>query len=348
MNGDNGLGEVTQKNRLVIADSLADQINACRHANGRDWWILTPRNNSNRFYLTLFDSSGVNTPREITTGPEWNAIYYGGQGLFSPDGSSFARANPYNGTDIYTFDRCSGTLGHALRLPFPTDTVIACGLAFSPNSRFLYCSVLQNVWQFDLHAADPMASMTKVAEYDGFVSLFTTRFYEMLLGPDQKIYIGCPNGVNVFHVIHQPDEKGEDCLVEQHAFYIPSYHLGRMPNMPNYRLFDAPGTVCDSLGINGYTSAWNPPANGLLPEISVFPNPVSPGLPLHFVDNRSDHPKSVFLYDLSGRLVLRTDWPAGNAYLKIAAPHDHGVLLYQVIGYEGRVLKSGQILCSGN
>ncbi len=344
IDGDGGLGEVVLKNQLVIVDSLADQISACRHANGRDWWVVTPRTNSNRFYLTLYDSVGLQTPSEISTGPAWNTLYYNGQFLFSPDGTLFARANPFNGTDIYTFDRCSGTLNHALHLPFPSDTVIACGLAFSPDSRFLYYSLLWNVWQIDLHAADPMASLTKVAEYDGFVSLFATRFYEMLLSPEGKIYIGCTNGVNVFHVIHKPDEKGEDCMLEQHGFYIPSYYLGRMPNMPNYRLFDAEGTVCDSLDINGYTAAWSPPVNGLLPLVSVFPNPAASGETLHFVDNRGNKPAVVYLYDLSGRLLQRAEWPQGMDYLQLPAPESSGMILYRVVGQRGELLRAGKLV----
>lgn len=345
MSGDGGLGAVTLKNQAVIVDSLADQINACRHANGRDWWILTPRNNSKRFYLTLYDSSGVQTPREIETGPAWDDRYYNGQVLFSPDGTMFARANPYNGTDIYAFDRCTGALEHALHLPFPADTVVACGLAFSPDSRFLYYSLLANIWQIDLHAADPMASLTKVAEYDGFVSLFPTRFYEMLLGPDGKIYIGCTNGVNVFHVIHQPNELGAACMLEQHGFYIPSYYLGRMPNMPNYRLFDAEGTECDSLGIDGYTAAWVPPVNYGLPAVSVFPNPVTPGEPLRFVLNRTyASVAAVYFYDLSGRLLERVGWPEGATAFQWPAPAGSGMVFYKIASAEGRVLQTGKVV----
>ncbi|MBL0103911.1 MAG: hypothetical protein IPP51_09230 [Bacteroidetes bacterium] len=44
MNFNNGLGAVVQKNNVLLNDSLVSgRITACKHANGRDWWIFAPR-----------------------------------------------------------------------------------------------------------------------------------------------------------------------------------------------------------------------------------------------------------------------------------------------------------------
>ena len=40
-------------------------------------------------------------------------------------------------------------------------------------------------------------------------------FFQAMPGLDGKIYLTAPNGVNILHVIHQPDEKGQACEVEQ-------------------------------------------------------------------------------------------------------------------------------------
>ena len=37
---DAGLGAVIQKNQLAFTDTLNWGITACKHANGRDWWIV--------------------------------------------------------------------------------------------------------------------------------------------------------------------------------------------------------------------------------------------------------------------------------------------------------------------
>ncbi len=41
MNGDNGLGKVVEKNKVIFNDTMSDAgMTACRHANGRDWWLV--------------------------------------------------------------------------------------------------------------------------------------------------------------------------------------------------------------------------------------------------------------------------------------------------------------------
>jgi hypothetical protein len=43
MNLDNGKGDVISKNNILISDTLASgNITACKHANGRDWWVIEP------------------------------------------------------------------------------------------------------------------------------------------------------------------------------------------------------------------------------------------------------------------------------------------------------------------
>jgi hypothetical protein len=43
---DSGLGGVIQKNTSIFQDSISWGITACRHANGRDWWVVALKDNS--------------------------------------------------------------------------------------------------------------------------------------------------------------------------------------------------------------------------------------------------------------------------------------------------------------
>jgi len=55
MNDDNGKGSVTAKNIAVMSDTLAlGEMVATKHANGKDWWLITSRKNSNTFYIFKF------------------------------------------------------------------------------------------------------------------------------------------------------------------------------------------------------------------------------------------------------------------------------------------------------
>ncbi len=45
---------VLEKNILLMVDSLSvGELNAVKHSNGKDWWIILPRRNSNQFYVFL-------------------------------------------------------------------------------------------------------------------------------------------------------------------------------------------------------------------------------------------------------------------------------------------------------
>lgn len=68
-------------------------MTAVRHANGKDWWIITSKFDSNKYYRFLIDSSGIqlagfqHVGKLIETGL--------GQSVFSPDGNWYARYNAY-------------------------------------------------------------------------------------------------------------------------------------------------------------------------------------------------------------------------------------------------------------
>jgi len=53
-------GKVTSKKISLITDTLSyGQITATKHANGRDWWILVSRWNSNKYYTLLLSPNGI-------------------------------------------------------------------------------------------------------------------------------------------------------------------------------------------------------------------------------------------------------------------------------------------------
>ena len=56
----NGLGDVVSKNSIVLQDILFwGELNATRHANDRDWWLLCHRVNSNKYYKVLITPYGI-------------------------------------------------------------------------------------------------------------------------------------------------------------------------------------------------------------------------------------------------------------------------------------------------
>lgn len=77
-----GLGEVVQKNKLVLLD-VSEKITATFHDNNQDFWLLTHTWNTNTFYAYKIDSSGVSN-FAITTdrGSKYTGPVTTGKGSF--------------------------------------------------------------------------------------------------------------------------------------------------------------------------------------------------------------------------------------------------------------------------
>lgn len=249
INGNGGLGNVLLKNQFLISDSLnAGKITACRHANGVDWWMVCHRFNSNMYYKFLVTPSGISSPitQQIgTVRTTWDI----GQVAFSPDGSKFAYFNAYYTMpailDVYDFDRCSGQFSNDTAITIPESHGLGGGLAFSSNSKYLYVSNIDSIYQFDVTSINIAASKIIVAAWDSFYSPnppFATLFDLTQLAPDGKIYIGTGNSTFRMHVINNPDSMGLACDVQQHNIIIPAFYVGGVPNHPNYFL------SCDTTG----------------------------------------------------------------------------------------------------
>ncbi len=300
---DGGLGGVVEKNVILISDQLnIGRITAVRHANGRDWWILCHKANTSIFYRLIATPNGVSVDGTQSIG----IVRPGdaGQSCFSPDGGKYAYYWGEEELDVFNFDRCSGMFSDAVHIVVP-DPNAGPGVAFSPNSRFLYVSSVEDVYQYDMQAPDIEATMVHIATWDGFYSPgppFATLFDVAQLAPDGKIYIATGNGTDKLHVINEPDQLGLACDIQQHAITLPTYNFNSLPNHPNYHLGPVDGSVCDSLGINvvvaeeavhGSVAAYPNPSTGSF-TLSYAPQPVAGDLEVR---------------DLSGRLVLKERLP---------------------------------------
>lgn len=280
MDGDGGLGVVKEKNIRILDERLFSGVTACKHANGRDWWLLTTKKLSNQVYTFLISNTGVSIPSVQSIGFIHTRRGEGsGQYVFSPDGKYFVKYDKSEGLQLFNFDRVTGLLSNHREL-FVADTLETGGVAFSPNSRFLYLTHTLKAYQYDIEAKDINASKVVVAEYDGFTSPFPTIFYQPQLAPDCKIYVNTQSSAQIMHVIHNPNEKGLACNFEQHGIALPTDNSFTNVNFPHYRL----GTeypVCDTSRITS-TSLSLP-----LPRIQVAPNPASDYFTISWLGNWS-------------------------------------------------------------
>ena len=300
------LGAVTAKNQLGGRDTFVDMLTAVRHANGRDWWIVLPKLNAPTYYVFLLSPQGISAPIvQRNLGQPVTVYSWGIQATFSPNGKKYANLSWPPGLQVFDFDRCTGLLSNPVVVPFPSEVSFAAGVAFSPSSRYLYTSATDHLYQFDVTAQRLANSSATVGVFDGFVEVgVPVNFYQLMLAPDHKIYMSTSNGSRYLHVIRQPDKKGLDCAFVQRDVHLLGYHAFSTPNFPHFRLFDVPGSPCDTLGIDGL----QPPEDTLVIKppllcasgIRIHPNPATTMATLELPDCQGG---TLTVYDVAGRLV---------------------------------------------
>ena len=299
---DSGNGDFTNfKNEILVDDTIVNgRIAACKHANGRDWWILSHEAWSNQFYKFLLTPDTIVMYGSQNIGaviiPEIDVL---GSAIFNNSGNRFAYLTDTVLT-LFDFDRCTGMLSNSLNINI-TDTLnlrmLNC--AFSESGRYLYACNNFHIFQFDMQAIDIPGSKTIVATYDGFTTpqFFRSIFYLMKLAPDHKIYVSTYEGSSYFHVINSPDSAGLACNVTQHSFVLPSYNAFSMPNTPNYTLGALDGSVCDSLR----NSIPIPESAGNF--FSIYPNPANDVINIQLNGNINFSQANLIIYNSLGKIV---------------------------------------------
>jgi len=315
MNLNGGLGAVTGvKNQILLSDSMnPGKISACRHANGRDWWIMCHRLNSDIFYSFLLSPNGIDGPYFQNMGIIRG--YDGGQAVFSHDGSRYAYYHVFDGLEVFDFDRCAGLLSNPQLVNVPLNGGFNVGMAISGNSKVLYVPNVYDVLQYDLTSSNISSTAQIVAVYDSFTSYIgsapplQTLFGLAALAPDGKIYISTGNSTVHLHVINQPDSVGLSCDLVQHGLQLPTYAFNTFPNHPNYFLGKIPGSPCDTIPLNTSIDEF--------PEriLKVSPNPTSDEFTIWF--SVQDKPGIVEIFDVNGTMVRKDYIVEWSQYKKL-------------------------------
>ena len=225
-------------------------MTACKHANGRDYWIVIGGSNNNEFYKFLLTPDTIIGPFIQYIGavlPTPQDVTYS---KFSQDGSKYVTSCFVGPVLVMDFDRCSGEFSNPITL-FNNDatdsnnSISGCvAEEFSPNGRFVYVSGVVNLNQYDLWA-DTIQDSTRIwTDSD-------TDFYQMdmlQVAPNGKIYGSTWNGgLYALHVINSPDSLGANCSFVYGGQPTLSSNSTTLPNMINYNLGPLVGSACDTL-----------------------------------------------------------------------------------------------------
>jgi hypothetical protein len=301
MNANGGFGIVIEKKKSLLQNTpmKKSQMTACRHANGKDWWLMKMAGDTNKIFTFLVKQDTIiRYPDQYIPFTFLGANEILGQMKFSKDGTKWATTCAWvddvtyaASGDIYVanFDRCTGLLSSFQRHiapPYMSDTSNA-GLEFSPNGQFLYVSKYAGIQQLEISAG----TWYNVTGPDTNVFCgYTT----LELAPDNKIYIGRFHGTcKQLSVINNPDVKINcnfcpNCLRSKSNWG----YFSTPPNMPNYELgaLTQPCWPLMNEEVAGNNTSWE-----------VYPNPAQGVVYIKHKDGKTKR-----LYNTLGQLLGET------------------------------------------
>jgi hypothetical protein len=252
MNTNNGHSKAIIRKQLLLNDTLDNgKITAVKHANGRDWWLWAIKDRTNTYFRFLIDPNGIHNMGTTTAGiPKYAGL---GFAAFSPDGTKYVRLDDVNVLQpgqllFYDFDRCLGELTY-IGVDSTYNPKFAGGLAFSHDSRYLWLTKVDGLYQYDLH--DPNFLETEV-----FVTPYPTPLSNSLhfaqLGPDGRIYLNLGRSMLNVPYINNPHLAGAAADFRYDDLILDTYSDYCTPNMPWFRLGPVDGSVCDTLGLDNH------------------------------------------------------------------------------------------------
>jgi len=214
---DGGKGAVTVKNQF-LRDHRANQLTAVRHANGRDFWVLTVQGGTSNFLALSVTAGGISNNAVVTPLPFVMAI--DSKMRASPDNRKVAMnvsSGQRNANVLLWFDNATGQVTRTYEFPRLSGGTFD----FSPDSRKVYWRVFEGLFQYQLDAPDINAT--------GYLIPGTEKSSgDVRLGPDRRIYTG--QYAASLDVILNPNAVGEALQYQRNAQPVGNPVNGLLPN----------------------------------------------------------------------------------------------------------------------
>ena len=311
--GFNGIGQVVEKNRVLLDVSLNVQVfiqktyepfSVVRHGNGRDWWIIVPEYRRNKYHVLLVSPNFYIEEKSVQEiGPEMKCRRIGSS-TFSKDGSKYARQQNC-GVTVMDFNRCTGKFSNPLWLSLPGSTFPGGSVAISPDNSTIITNSYLNIYKANLSDAIPAFD---TLNFQPPLTGITLNYFQE--GPDGNLYFSSPQRETVMPVLRDPFSISPEYDVQSVLLPVPS--VRSLPHFPNYRLYDFADSPCDTLGINTPVSA--PELIKDTPAFMVYPNPASDKLNIRITNSNWSGNKEYFIRitNLLGKETLLQPFYADN------------------------------------
>jgi hypothetical protein len=300
VNADSSIS-VIEKNTVIINDTVDfTAIDGCKHANGRDWWVIIKEFNSNNHYRLLFTPDSIYIDKQFVAGSLKKTIT--GSSKFSFNGKYFANYNNSNGLRLYNFNRCNGELSLLSYIEDPQNGgVLGAGLCFSPESKYLYFNSFDRIYRVPMQSNLSNADVELVRDYTVFVdTAFGYNVFFLFIEPslDGKLYVGSTNSSRFYCTIDNPDAADiADIGFNYFTYQIPYFNNHTYTNHANYTLGPLAGSPCDTLGL-GRNELLNVNITS-----EIFPNPNEGSFTINYTAQAISG--ILYIYDMNGHLIFK-------------------------------------------
>jgi hypothetical protein len=290
---------VIDKNVTLINDTVEySGIVGCKHANGRDWWVIIKKWNSTLHHSLLFTPDSIYTYINDVSGtpPSYDVA----RTVFSTDGSKYATYDSNSGLRLFNFDRCTGQLNILSNIPDPNGgNFTGFSGNFSPSGNYFYFNNFMNIYRINMSSALLPGNVELVRNYTPFVDSafgFENKYHTMEVGNDGKLYIGGTGSCRFYCTIDNPDALNiADIGYHHFEFQIPYFNNHTYTNHANYGLGQLSGSPCDTLGLTVGKLQLKAPA------INIGSNPNNGNFYVNFTEQKTSGVLEV--YDLNGQLM---------------------------------------------
>jgi len=220
MQGDSGLGEVEQQYTPLVPYNC-DRITACRHSNGKDYWVIT--HTANKYLAIPVTEKGVGTPiitfmEEFHYGTyNYMAMSHDSRSLYSSvSTASYQCTEKKDMTALfkYDFDPATGIFSNQVIVDScsfsSSDNWFAFyGIAFSPNDSIVYVSVSNVRSEYQVNQYRRFKNKDYV--YEKYIINFPSWdiAFGIGLAPNGKLYSqGNSSTFKVLRILDRPDIFG--------------------------------------------------------------------------------------------------------------------------------------------
>lgn len=361
MNANNGAGSVVKKQEDVLHGmghlSLLN-MDAVRHANGKDWWILKlgwgmgDYFDSVYLYTWLVKEDTIEGPFAYYAGPQFNTIQACGLNgrmaelKFSLDGTKFAGIHGCRSFYFGNFNRCTGVISNLVvnnqiapdssfynwgdtTVHYDTDFVnheVYSGICFSPNNKYIYISSSNGILQYEVMQPDSALAWYRVMRGADTINNWVYLKGALRYGLDSTLLIfsELTGALDYLSAIQHPDVKGKACGYLSNAMRYPAGQaypfISIPPNHPNW-LLGVDSSLCWPLSINQIASnkhSW-----------SIYPNPTQNSLTVLFTSTLSTTQK-MEIYNMQGQLVQQCFANKGQSKYNVYLQVPNGIYIVKI------------------